>query len=337
MTAKRKALILVNIGTPEKPDKSSVRRYLKQFLNDKRVIDLPWLLRKILVNIIIIPFRVRKSTALYKRLWTDEGSPLLVYNELLAEKIKDIVKANTDVYTAMRYGNPALEKLLKDIATKNYEKINVFPLFPQYAESTTGSVVDIVRKISLENKTCPEPVITQQFWYHPAFIDSFVENIRSYSLESYDYIVFSYHGLPIRQIKNIHSGHSPQSCLCETAMPEWGKKCYKATCYATTRALVKKLSLEKVKYSTAFQSRLTRNWLSPFTDDIIKRIACSGIRKVLVIAPSFVIDCLETIIEIEQDYKQLFIKHGGKELTLVKSLNDSTQWARAITIIASVE
>lgn len=331
-----KALILVNVGTPESPDTGPVRRYLTEFLNDKKVIDLPWLARKILVNLIIIPFRVRKSSALYRKLWTDRGSPLLFHMQSLVIKLRGMVPAGTDVFGVMRYGKPSLRSLLAELASVDYDEIRVLPLYPQYADSTTGSVEELLEsmkgKISFKN----DPVIIEQFWDHRSFIDAFVVKAKELSPGSFDHIVFSYHGLPLRQVNKAHRDHDARDCVCETKMPEWGRKCYKAACYGTTRMLADKLKLDKDRYSTSFQSRLTRNWLSPFTDETVKRLAASGAGRILVIAPSFVTDCLETIVEIGKEYRDLFIENGGKELIMVKSLNDSTRWAEAIIDISGI-
>ena len=336
MLQKRKALILVNVGTPDDPGTRSVRKYLTRFLNDKRVIDLPWLLRKVLVNMIIIPFRVRKSAHLYSRLWTEEGSPLLLYLKALIDKVKGMVPDKIDVFGAMRYGNPSLAALLEKLKDKGYSEIKVLPLYPQYAESTTGSVIDLVHTLAEKKEILPRPSVIEQFWSHPSFIESFAGRINACSPGNYDHVIFSYHGLPLRQIKKIHPGHKPGGCICEKEMPAWGHKCYKAACYGTTRLIASNLSLDREKYSTAFQSRLTRNWLAPFTDELIVRLAQEGKRRLLVVAPSFVADCLETTVEIAIDYNELFKKHGGKELVLVESLNDDHAWAEALVRIAGI-
>ncbi|MDZ7738048.1 MAG: ferrochelatase [Bacteroidales bacterium] len=332
----RKALILVNVGTPDSPDTESVRRYLTEFLNDKKVIDLPWLARKILVNLIIIPFRVRKSTTLYRRLWTDKGSPLLMHMQSLVLKLRSMVPAGTDVFGAMSYGKPSLRSLLTDLASADYDEITVLPLYPQYADSTTGSVSELVSKHRLKINKDIEMVIIQQFWSHPAFIGCFTEAISSCSPDKFDHIIFSYHGLPLRQISKIHPGRDSRNCICEKEMPEWGHSCYKAACYGTTRMIAEKLKPGNDRYSTAFQSRLSRNWLSPFTDETLIKLAGEGAERVLLVAPSFVTDCLETLVEIGDEYSDLFIKHGGKELVLVESLNDSTRWAEAILDICDI-
>lgn len=336
MLKNRKALILVNVGTPESPGIRSVKSYLSEFLNDKRVIDLPWLLRKVLVNMIIIPFRVKKSTHLYNRLWTEEGSPLLLYLKALVDKVNGLVPDRIDVFGAMRYGNPSLATLLEKLKDKGYSEIKVLPLYPQYAESTTGSVIDLVHTLAEKKEIIPRPLVIEQFWSRPSFIESLAGRINACSPGSYDHIIFSYHGLPVRQIKKIHPDHKIEGCICEKEMPAWGKKCYKAACYGTTRLLAEKLSLESDRYTTSFQSRLTRNWLSPFTDELIVSLAESGSRRLLVVAPSFVADCLETTVEIGIDYNELFKKHGGEELVLVEGLNDDPAWAEALVEISDI-
>lgn len=326
---KKYALLLVNVGTPDKPDIGAVRRYLSEFLNDRRVIDIPWLFQKILVNLIIIPFRVKKSTGLYKRLWTPEGSPLLFYLNSLVEKLQKKLDKQYRVYGAMRYGNPSLKNVLKRIKSDGIEEVIVLPLYPQYASSTTGSVVERIFEITAKWQAIPAIGVVDQFYNHSAFIDAFTKRIISYKPETYDHIIFSYHGLPMRQINKIHPSVSGNQCNCIHEMPAHGTFCYKATCYETTRLLINKLNLEAKTTTVSFQSRLSNNWLEPFTDATIISLAQSGARRILLVAPAFVADCLETIVEIE-DYSILFKKHGGKELVLVPSLNDDDMWVEGI-------
>ena len=328
-----KALLLVNIGTPDKPEVGAVRRYLSQFLNDHRVIDIPWLGRKLLVNGIIVPFRAKKSTKLYRRLWTDKGSPLLIYLNALASKLQELVGENITVFGAMRYGRPSLDRVLDEVKKKGFDEIVVFPLFPQYASSTTGSVAEKVMKHLKQWNVIPSVRIINQYYKHPAFISAFVEKIRSYNPEAYDRILFSYHGLPIRQIEKVHPEVPEAECTCQQEMPEHGHFCYKAACYETSRILANELELPPEKYMTSFQSRLSKNWLKPFSDETIKEMAEQGVQKLLVVAPSFVADCLETTIELGEEYKQLFTDSGGRQLTLVESLNSDDNWAEAIKAI----
>ena len=329
---KKRALLLVNVGTPDAPDKKAVRRFLKAFLNDPRVIDIPWLMRKILVNLIIIPFRVGKSSGLYKRLWTKNGSPILLYLNSLAEKLQSKMPADCKVYGAMRYGNPSLVNALQQIKNDGIQEVTVLPLFPQYASSTTGTVVAKIFKETAKWQAIPAIRIVDQFYDHPAFINAFANRIKSFNPESFDHIIFSYHGLPERQITKIHPSVPCQNCNCTSEISAHATFCYKATCYATTRLLINQLGVTAQKTTTSFQSRLSKNWLAPFTDDTILALAQKGDKRILVVAPAFVADCLETIVEIE-DYHLLFKKHGGQELVLVPSLNDEDDWVNGILVI----
>lgn len=327
---KKTAVILANIGTPDKPEIGAVRKYLSQFLNDRRVIDLPWLLQKILVNLIIVPFRAPKSTQLYKLLWTDKGSPLLVNAEKNRQALQRELGGSYTVITAMRYGKPAIKDVLYDLKEKQFERLILIPVFPQYASSTTGSIVEYVSKEIASWYVIPELKIVSQFYNHPKFIQAFADRIQSYDPKSYDHVIFSYHGLPNRQVDKVHPAIDLSGCNCEEAMPAHGPFCYKATCYETTRLLARTIGLAKEDYSVAFQSRLTTNWLNPFADEMVIEKAKSGIKKLLVVAPSFVADCLETTVEIGLEYKELFEENGGEKIQLVESLNDHPLWIETL-------
>ncbi len=322
----QKAVLLINVGTPDKAEVKAVRRFLSQFLNDRRVMDMPWLLRKILVNLIIVPFRAPKSTKLYEKLWTAEGSPLLLNTEKFADKLQSVLGENYQVFTAMRYGNPSLKKRLQQIKDQGFGELVIFPLFPQYASSTTGTILEFVRKEVQKWGTSPKLYFVSQFYDHPGFLEAFTQNIAACHPEEFDHIIFSYHGLPLQQVEKVHPGISSAECKCEKQMPTYGNSCYKATCYKTTKMLAEKLGLDKQRYSIGFQSRFSKNWLSPFTDELIKKLAGDGARTILVTVPSFVADCLETLVEIEDGYSSLFRELGGEKLVLVKSLNDSELW-----------
>lgn len=332
-----KALLLVNVGTPDRPDKASVKRFLTPFLNDKYVIDIPWLARKLLVNGIIIPFRLSNSTELYKRLWTSKGSPLLYHQNSLRDKLNTEFNGEYTVYSAMRYGNPSVEKALLEIRKNKHSEIKVLPMYPQYATSTTLSTIKNIENLSKKLKLDAKISFVEQFYNHPAFIEAFTKNILAKKPDNYDHVIFSYHGLPIRQVEKLHPQHSGIQCLCEKQMPDYGKNCYKATCYQTTRLLAKAANLKTKNYSVSFQSRLSKNWLTPFTDELLLKLRAEGKKKILVVSPAFVTDCLETIVEISYEYEQDFKKAGGEKLTLVESLNDSDHWVKAITKIINQE
>ncbi|HZL12446.1 MAG TPA: ferrochelatase [Prolixibacteraceae bacterium] len=330
MKTKKTAVLLINLGTPDQPTVKAVRRYLTEFLNDRRVIDIPLVLQKILVNLIIVPFRAPKSTRLYQRLWTDKGSPLLFYSEQVLSELQKKMGAKADVFLAMRYGNPSIGKALSAIHKGGFDRIVVLPLFPQYASSSNGTAIKAVLDEVSKWNSIPDLQVISQFYDHPAFLDAFAERIRSYQPEKYDHVVFSYHGLPNRHLAKNHPEESIQTCNCEKVLPEFGKFCYKATCYQTTRELVKRLGLNSGEYSVSFQSRLSKNWVTPFTDKNLVERAKLGNKNVLVAAPAFVADCLETTVEIGWEYKEMFIKNGGENLQMVESLNDSPAWISAI-------
>jgi protoporphyrin/coproporphyrin ferrochelatase len=324
------AVVLVNVGTPDSPSVKDVRRYLFQFLNDPRVIDIPWLLRKLLVNLIIVPFRAPKSARLYRLLWTDNGSPLLHVSQVVTGKLQDLLGINYRVFLAMRYGKPDLRKILKEISVSGYRELIILPLFPQYASSSTGTAMELAMKHISSWNIIPEVKYINQFYNHPGFIDAFVKRIRSYDLGSYDKIVFSYHGLPVRHIARSHPLIECGSCRCDIDFPSHGTYCYRATCYETTRLITSRLGLKREEWSVGFQSRLSDKWIKPFTDELLVRKAGEGVKKILIVAPAFVTDCLETTIELGMEYRQLFIEAGGVHLDYVESLNDMPEWIEVL-------
>lgn len=327
------AILLMNVGSPDAPTVPAVRRYLTQFLNDKRVIDLPWLLRKFLVNAIIIPFRVKNSTKLYLRLWTKKGSPLIYLTEELREKLQEKQKAGDKVFVAMRYGNPSIKKALKEIKQTGFEKLVLVPLYPQHAMSTTETSFVAAQKRIRKMKLKADVQEVGQFYDHPKFIDAFVSQAKKYDFTKYDHIIFSYHGLPNRHLEKCHPGITVDKCNCQSAFPEHGKMCYKATSYQTSRFIAEKLSLKPEDYTVGFQSRLSKNWLTPFTDHVLQEKLKEGKKKILVFTPSFVTDCLETILEIGVEYGEEFLENGGEKLQLVDSLNAEDQWVEALDTI----
>jgi protoporphyrin/coproporphyrin ferrochelatase len=330
MKYKKTAVILANVGTPDEPTVPAVRRYLFQFLNDRRVIDLPWLLQKFLVNVIIVPFRAPKSTKLYQMLWTAKGSPLLTISVDSREKLQERLGENYEVFVGMRYQNPSLKTTLQTIKEKRFDKIVVLPMFPQYASSTTGTISQLVNTEIAGWNVIPELTIVSQFYDHPGFVKAFAAQIKKYKPEEFDHIIFSYHGLPFSQTDRVHPAIKTVNCNCEVEMPAHGRFCYKATCYETTRLLAKELGLPKSAYSVAFQSRLTKNWLKPFSDQEVIKLAKEGKKRVLIAAPAFIADCLETIVEIGVEYQHLFEENGGEKIQLVESLNSNTDWIETL-------
>jgi ferrochelatase len=325
---KKTAVFLIQLGTPDSPKLSDVRRYLSQFLNDPRVIDVPWLLRKILVNLIIVPFRAPKSSKVYKELW-DLGkgiSPLMTHTENLKAKLEQkFDKENVHFFMAMRYQNPSIEDVLREVQSGYFDQIILLPLFPQYASASTGSAIEAFMDAVRKWWVIPEIKIINQFYENEGYLNTQIllgkEEMKA---DTYDHVIFSYHGLPERQVDKVYIG-SNDLCgdqPCETEINEKNKFCYKATCYATTRLIAEKLGLKKGDYTVAFQSRLDRKWLRPFSDEVVVQRAKKGDKKLLIFSPAFVADCLETLIEIGQEYQEIFEQYGGEKVRLVPSCND---------------
>ncbi len=328
----KKGVLLVNLGTPDAPEWGAVYRYLKQFLLDARVIDYPWLGRNLLVRGIILPFRTGNSTKLYKKLWLPEGSPLKVYGERLAVSVQEILGNDYEVELAMRYQNPSIESALDRLLSRQVRDLTVFPLFPQYASATTGSVHEEVMRVLRKKQAIPPVRFVNSYHDHPPMIEIFAENGRKLGIEQYDHVLFSYHGLPQRQLRKADTcNHCLKSPDCCSTLSIKNQFCYSAQCHATTAALVKTLGLAEGRYTTCFQSRLGKEvWVQPYTSDIIEQRAKAGDKKLLVFCPAFVADCLETTIEISEEYQEEFEELGGETVQLVPSLNDNPQWAASV-------
>ncbi len=327
-------VLLIQLGTPDSPKTKDVRRYLTEFLNDPRVIDIPWFSRKLLVNGIIVPFRAPKSAKIYQELWDMSGgvSPLITHTQNLMDKLKMRFGQEVQFHMAMRYQNPSLDKVLTEMKKQQYSKIIVLPLFPQYASASTGSAIDKVLSIIRKWWVIPEVSVISQFWDNEGYIDSLVDNARKLNPEEYDHILFSYHGLPERQVDKVYE-EDTDLCAdqpCETEMNEKNEYCYKATSYATTRLLAHKLGLKEEQYTVCFQSRLDEKWLTPFSDKEVEKQAKNGAKKLLVFSPAFVADCLETLVEIGSEYQEIFEEHGGEKVQLVPSCNDHERFVDGV-------
>ena len=323
-------ILLVNLGTPDSPSVKDVRKYLKEFLNDDRVIDLPWLKRKLLVNLIIVPLRAPKSAKEYVKLFKlfEGESPLLKYGLILKEKLQVKTPKNYTVELAMRYGNPSMDSVLEKMRKENYDKIIVFPMYPHYAASSMGTVIEKTNKIINKWWNIPELVTLGQFYNNPDYIKAFANRAEKHTIANYDHVLFSYHGLPERHINKSHlKGQSCVNCNCPKEYQPEEPLCYKNTCYETTRLIAKEIGLTEDQYSMSFQSRLGKDpWIQPYTDDVIANLGKKGNKKILVLSPAFVSDCLETCIEISEEYLEVFEHNGGKKLQLVESLNDGEDW-----------
>ncbi|QHT69381.1 ferrochelatase [Rhodocytophaga rosea] len=329
----RIGVLLVNLGTPDSPSVPDVRKYLREFLMDGRVIDIPFVSRAMLVNLIIAPFRSPKSAKVYKQVWTDRGSPLKFYSEDVTALLQQQLGADYKVMLGMRYQNPSIASALEQFNNKGFEHIIVIPLFPQYASATTGSVYEEVMRIISNWQIIPQVSFVNYFLNHPKFIEAFA-SIGKKHLEKYkyDHFIFTYHGLPERQIRK---GDSSNTCLQGDCCASWGvrnRHCYRAQCFETTRLLAKALNISESKYTVTFQSRLGKDpWIKPYTDDVILELTKKGIKSVLAFSPAFVADCLETTIEVGEEYKELFEKNGGKHWQLVESLNNHPLWVDTLS------
>ena len=321
---KRTAVLLIQLGTPDSPSVKDVRTYLTEFLNDPRVIDIPWLGRKLLVNGIIVPFRAPKSAKIYKELWElgNGVSPLKTHTESVKQKLQARLGETAKVFVAMRYKNPSIESVLNEIKKENFDQIIVIPLFPQYASASTGSAIQKVMDIVRKWWVIPEMKFVSQFWDNEGYIDSIVDNAKQFPIKDYDHIIFSYHGLPERQVDKVYDNDLCANHNCEDEVDEENKFCYKATSYATTRLIAAKLGIEQQDYTVSFQSRLDDKWLKPYSDKEVETLAKNGAKKILVFSPAFVADCLETLIEIGGEYQEIFEEHGGEKVQLVPSSND---------------
>lgn len=329
----KKAVLLINLGTPKSPAKKDVRRYLTQFLNDPRVIDINPIGRFFLVNGIIVPFRAGKSAKLYEKIWTKEGSPLLIHGLNLQKKVQKELGDEYIVEFGMRYQEPSIPAAIERLKKQNISSLTVLPLYPQFATSSTSSSIEETERALKKWHSAPPVKFIQNFFDDKGFIKACLERAKQYNLNDYDYFLFSYHGLPERQITKASAEFSDGSCKigsCCDVITDKNRLCYRANCFATTRELVKQLNIPEGKYQSAFQSRLDDKWLKPYSDKVVEELANKGHKKILVFSPAFVADCLETIYEIGTEYNEIFKEHGGESVTLVESLNDSDTWVKAI-------
>lgn len=322
----KKGLLLINLGTPDAPHPSAVRRYLAEFLRDKRVIDLPALLRYPLIYGAILPFRPKQTTKAYQKIWTDEGSPLLIHSLNLQKKLQEHLGEQWLVSMGMRYGKPQLKESLDQL--KHCEQLTILPLYPQYSSAATGSCLEKVLSFIAAKTTIPSLRIIRDFYQEPGFIAAQAALIKP-ALDKNDYLLLSYHGIPERHL--INSG-CPK--ICTTAcvpVGEVNQACYRAQCYSTTRALAQELQLTDTQYGMSFQSRLGRTpWIKPYTDEILAELIRKGVRRLAIACPSFVADCLETLEEIGIRAKAQWLALGGESLTLIPCVNASDIWVEAL-------
>jgi len=329
----KKGILLVNLGTPDSPATADVRKYLDQFLMDERVIDIPKLNRTLLVKGIIVPFRSPKTAKLYKEIWNENGSPLLYYSRLQAKMLQERLGGDYHVELAMRYQSPSIESALANLKAGLVESIQVIPMFPQYASASTGSVMQLVMELVSKWPTVPPISFVNSFHDNELMIKVFAENAKKHHVESYDHVLFSFHGLPEGQL--LKCDHTGSYCLksadCCQTLNDTNKFCYSAQGHDTARLIAKELNLSKDQYTVCFQSRLGKEpWVQPYTTDVLKKLAGEGKKRLLVFSPAFVADCLETLYEITVEYHEEFKALGGEHVQLVESLNDSPIFIEAL-------
>lgn len=331
MKERRTGILLTQLGTPKNPTVGAVRPYLREFLSDPRVIDVPALIRFFLVQFIIVPFRAPKSSKIYKELWKEGGgsSPLMTHTIALTNELNNrLNEDNIVVHMAMRYQEPSMHSVLEEMRLRNYDRIVVLPLFPHYASSSSGSAIQKALEIMSKWWVIPEILVVNQFYQEEFYIDALVAQAQKFDLSSYDHILMSYHGLPDRHVDKVYEGKQ-NICAdhnCETVLDDSNKLCYKATAFETSRLIAKKLGITEEQYTVAFQSRLDKKWLTPFSDEVIEAFGKEGKKRILVFSPAFVADCLETIIEIGSEYQEIFEEHGGEKIELVPSCNTTPIW-----------
>jgi ferrochelatase len=336
----KRAVILANLGSPDSPDVSSVRRYLNQFLMDPYVIQLPWLFRRMIVSLFVLPLRPKNSAEAYQSVWTEHGSPLLVLSKSLQDELQK--KSSIEVGLAMRYGKPAIPNEIKRLVDKGVRELLFLPLYPHYAESTVLTSINEAEIIVAElnsKRTELEKIkliVLPSFYEHPDYIKALVASALP-SLEalkkSYDHLVFSYHGLPESHLIKADptSSHCMKNADCCQHPSQAHSTCYRHQVLRTTAAFVESTGICKDQYSVAFQSRLGRQkWLEPSTESTIKELAVQGKKRVLVICPAFVTDCLETLEEIAIRGNEVFQEAGGELLTLVPCMNTHPAWVETL-------
>ncbi len=327
-----KAVLLMNLGSPDSTQVKDLRKYLDEFLMDKRVIDKPWLLRALLVKGIIVPFRAPKSAEAYKTVWSEEGSPLIVITRQLQKALQNEIEEPVEI--AMRYGNPGYEEGFDALLKKNplLEEVVAVPLYPHYAMSSYETAVEHAKEIHRRKKYSFRLSFVDPFYNEPGYLQALAENIKPFLSQTYDQILFSYHGIPERHIHKsdvtgCHCLHS-EDC-CEVASPAHAH-CYRHQVFTTTKMVMEMLQVPKNKYSITFQSRLGKGWLTPFTDIRLKELPGEGIKKLLIICPAFVSDCLETLEEIEIRGRETFMEAGGESFTMIPCLNVNPLWVKAL-------
>jgi ferrochelatase len=326
-------VLLVNVGTPEAPRAPEVRRYLREFLSDPYVIDLSPIGRWMLLNMVILPFRPQKSAKAYAKVWRDDGSPLLVFSQQFTEALQEHLGDSFDVQLAMRYGNPSLPETLQGFKDRGIDRLILFPLYPQYALSSTETSIQAVKALSAELWDDLDLTIIPPFFDNPGLAKSVSELGRPVvDHVQPDHVLFSFHGLPERHIRKCDptGTHCFQAEDCCAYVGPNNPQCYRAQCFATARNVAAALRLTEDQWTVTFQSRLGRTpWIQPYTDVVLPELAERGVKRLVVFCPAFVADCLETLEEIGIRAREDFLAGGGEELQLVPAVNAHPTWVQA--------
>ncbi|WP_404420475.1 ferrochelatase [Nibricoccus sp. IMCC34717] len=326
----KRAVLLVNLGSPDSTAVPDVRRYLREFLGDSRVIDAPpQPFRWLLVNGIIVPFRAPKSAHAYASIWTEQGSPLIVTSRSVRDKLASALGDSADVRLAMRYGNPSIRSVLQQMAADGVTEALLFPQYPHYAMSSWETVVAEVYAQAREVAPSLKIDLVQPFFRDADYVEALVAVSLPYLKNGYDYVLFSYHGIPVRHLRKADSSKAHCTLVgdcCSTCSPIQ-ETCYRAQCFATTREFVRLAGIPADKHHVSFQSRLAGEpWLTPYTDHELERLAKAGVKRLLVMTPAFVTDCLETLEEISVEGRETFIEAGGEAFQQIPCLNDQAPY-----------
>jgi len=327
-----KGALLVNLGSPNSTSVKDVKNYLDEFLMDKRVIDIPYLVRAFVVKGIILNTRPKKSAEAYKKIWWDEGSPLIVLSERLHKKVQ--TQTDIPVELAMRYGNPSIKSGIQKLANKGVTEIYLIPLYPQFAMATTETIVVLANQIIKKHFPNIKIIDVPAFYKQPDYIEALSNSIKKHLEKTKpDHLLFSYHGVPERHIKksDVTKSHCKIDGSCCNSPSAAHEFCYRHQCYETTKLVADKLNLNEGFFSTSFQSRLGRDpWLQPYTDKTIDDFAQNGVKNLAVVTPAFVSDCLETLEEIGMEAKHSFIENGGNDFSTIPCLNDDDAWVKTL-------
>jgi len=326
-----KGVLLLNLGSPDSPSVPDVRRYLREFLMDNRVLDMNWLARFCLVNFAILPSRPKQSAEAYEKVWTPEGSPLVVISRNVQAMLQK--RLNVPIELSMRYQNPSIHEVIRKLFARKVEEVLLIPLFPHYAMSSFETAVERVKEVAGELAPNMRVRVQPPFFDDPDYIEALVASADPFLKKGFDHLLFSFHGLPERHLrKSDPTGcHCLNSANCCETSSQAHATCYRAQAFKTVAAFVKKAGVPAEKYSIAFQSRLGRDpWLKPYTDLELPKLAGRGVRKLLVICPAFVSDCLETLEEIGMRGKETFVEAGGTECTLIPCMNEHPLWLDAL-------